>query len=227
MSLYLWLLIATISGPLLLSFDRKVHFYTHWKLLFPAILAIGMVFIAWDAYFTHEQIWGFTPRYVQGVYWGNLPLEECLFFIVVPFACLFVYEVIRAWFPKRRTALLARLFAFTMVFSGMLLGAIHLEKWYTATACMGAALLIIGLYFVAKARWFGDFAWMYLVVLIPFLVINGILTGMATGEPVVWYSEQHIIGFRIGTIPLEDLYYNACLLLGVTALYEYLKHRFS
>jgi lycopene cyclase domain-containing protein len=225
MSFYLWVLAATITGPLLLSFDKKVHFYTRWQTLFPATLVVAMIFIAWDAYFTHEQVWGFTPRYLTGIYWGNLPIEECLFFLVVPYACLFIYEVIRAWFPHRRTAVMARLFAFTMVFSGLMLAAVYLDNWYTATACLGASLLIIGLYFVARVRWFGDFALMYLVVLVPFLAVDGILTGMATGEPVVWYDEEQITGFRIGAIPLEDLYYNVCLLLPVTAIYEWLNHR--
>ena len=64
---------------------------------------------------------------------------------------------------------------------------------------------------------------MFSVVLRPFLAVNGFLTGMFTGEPVVWYDPGHIIGFRIGTIPLEDIYYNLCMLLPVVAIYEWLK----
>ena len=223
MSLYLWVILGTIVGPLLLSFDHKVHFYKHWKALFPALLITALGFVAWDAYFTDRHIWGFTEKYLLGIYWGNLPLEECLFFLVVPYACMFIYEVLKAYLTNRKTALLARIFAFTMVFSGMLLGAMHWENWYTASACMFSSLLIIGLYFVAKVKWFGDFALTFLVALVPFLIVNSILTGFCTDQPIVWYNEEHIIGFRIGTIPLEDLYYNVCLLLPVTAIFEWLK----
>lgn len=220
MSLYGWVILGCISGPFLLSFDSKVHFYTRWKALIPALLIVGVLFILWDEYFTVHHVWGFTPRYLSGIFIGHLPLEECLFFLVVPYSCVFIYEVIKAYFPQRRTDLIGKLYALTMVFSGLLLAIMHLDNWYTASACVVSALLIIGLFFVQRASWFGDYALSFLVVMIPFLVVNGILTGAVTDEPVVWYSSDHIIGLRIITIPLEDLYYNTAMLLSVTALYE-------
>ena len=57
----------------------------------------------------------------------------------------------------------------------------------------------------------------------PFLIVNGILTGAVTDEPVVWYSVDHIMGPRIYTIPVEDLFYNYAMLLPMTALYERFK----
>ncbi len=223
MSLYWWILLGSMAGPLLLSFDKKVRFFSYWKALFPAILIVAAGFLCWDEYFARLEIWGFTPAHLGGVYFGRLPLEECLFFLVVPYACMFVYEVIKAYFPKRKTAVFARIFGFLMVFSGMYLGITYLDNWYTASACVLSSMLILGLYFVGKAPWFGDFALMFSVVLLPFLAVNGFLTGMFTGEPVVWYDPGHIIGFRIGTIPLEDIYYNLCMLLPVVAIYEWLK----
>jgi lycopene cyclase domain-containing protein len=225
MSLYLWIILGSITGPFLLSFDKKVGFFNYWKALFPTIILVAIGFLCWDEYFTELEIWGFTPAYLSGIYFGKLPLEECLFFLVVPYACVFVYEVLKAYFPKRKTAVLARLFAFLMVFSGMYLGVMYLDNWYTASACILSSMLILGLYFVGKAPWFGDFALTFLVVLIPFLIVNGILTGMFTEEPVVWYNSDHIIGFRIVTIPLEDIYYNLCMLLPIIAIYEWLKTR--
>jgi lycopene cyclase domain-containing protein len=53
--------------------------------------------------------------------------------------------------------------------------------------------------------------------------VNGVLTGFFTDEPVVWYSEDHITGIRIGTIPLEDLYYNLSMLLPIVLIHEALK----
>lgn len=225
MSLYLWIILGSIVGPFFLSFDKKVRFFRYWKALIPAIILVAIGFLCWDEYFTELEIWGFTPTYLSGIYFGKLPLEECLFFLVVPYACVFVYEVIKAYFPKRKTAVLARLFAFLMVFSGMYLGIMYLDNWYTASACILSSMLILGLYFVGKAPWFGDFALTFFVILIPFLIVNGILTGMFTEEPVVWYNSDHIIGFRIVTIPLEDIYYNLCMLLPIIAIYEWLKTR--
>jgi lycopene cyclase domain-containing protein len=226
MSVYGWVIIATICGPFLLSFDKKVHFYSNWKALFPALLSIGSIFLIWDSYFTKNGIWGFTPDYISGIYIGNLPLEEVLFFLVVPYACVFIYEVLIAYFPTFNNKKLTSIFAFFFTFSGFTFGITHIENWYTATACIISALLTLGFYFIYHVSWYSQFVNAFLVALVPFIIVNGILTGAVTDQPIVWYSELHIMGPRIITIPLEDLYYNYSMLLPIIGIYEYLKKKF-
>ena len=76
MSYYFWILLGTIAGPFLLSFDKKVHFYTHWKSFLIATVIVATGFLIWDEYFTQLKVWGFTPKYLSGIYFGHLPLEE-------------------------------------------------------------------------------------------------------------------------------------------------------
>ena len=223
MSLYGWVILGSISGPFFLSFDKKVAFYKRWKYLFPSIITIAILFLLWDEYFTLNKIWGFTPQYLSGIYLGHLPLEEVLFFLVVPYACFFIYEVLKSYFPNIQTARIGQLLAFAITLSGVIFGTIYLENWYTSSACIAAALLTIGIYFIQKASWYGQFALTYFVVLIPFVIVNGILTGAITPDPIVWYSSEHIMGPRIYTIPVEDLFYNYAMLLPMTALYEKFK----
>jgi lycopene cyclase domain-containing protein len=227
MSLYFWILIGTIAGPFFLSFDKKVHFYKFWKYFLPATFSVAVFFLIWDEYFTQLEIWGFTPRYLQGIYLGNLPLEECLFFILVPYACLFIHEVLKAYFPKITFEKFAHFFAFGFTLLGLILGLMYFKQAYTASACIISALLTIGIYYIKKVLWYGNFVFTFLVAIIPFLIVNGILTGSFTEEPVVWYNENHIIGIRIFTIPMEDLFYNYCMLLPITAIYEWIKKRQS
>jgi len=223
MSLYFWIILGTIAGPLALSFDQKVAFYKQFTRVFIAVISVGIPFLIWDALFTSLGIWGFTPKYLSKIYLGNLPIEECLFFLVVPFACVFIYEVLKAYFPNFKGHKLAHFFAFTLTLSGFIFGIMNIQNWYTASACLIAAFLTIKLYFIDRLTWYRNFVFMYLVALVPFVIVNGILTGAVTENPVVWYSEEHIMGIRIITIPFEDLYYNYCMLLPIIAIFEKVK----
>ena len=61
---------------------------------------------------------------------------------------------------------------------------------------------------------------MYLVSFIPFLLVNGVLTGCFIKAPIVNYNPNEIIGFRIITIPIEDYIYNLLMLLIVIFFFE-------
>ena len=225
MSLYFWLIILSLIGPLFLSFDKKVHFYTHWKTLMPSILIVAIAFIAWDVYFTANGIWGFNPEYLQGIEIFNLPIEECLFFFVVPYACIFIYECVKAYFPNYKGHQFAFYFAVIFSLSAIILAVIYRENWYTFSALLGAGALNLVVYFGWTPKWYPFFVVSFIITMIPFLLVNGVLTGSLTPEPIVWYNESHIIGLRIGTIPLEDIFYNFFMLFPIAILHEYFKSR--
>jgi lycopene cyclase domain-containing protein len=220
MSLYGWVLLGTIIGPLSLSFDKKVHFYTYFFKLFLSILPISSIFLIWDAYFTANGIWGFTPKYLAGIYLYNLPIEEVLFFFLVPFACVFIYKVVLAYFPSLQLTALSKWFTYILISGGIILIYLGWGNWYTMSACSIATILIIYTNLILKKKWFPYFSLAFIIALIPFLIVNGILTGALTNEPIVWYSENHIVGLRIITIPIEDIYYNLSLLLPIVWIFE-------
>ena len=98
--LYLGLDLFSLLGPLALSFDKRVAFFKKWKALFPAIFLMMLVFIPWDILKTAKGVWGFNPDYIIGIYFFNLPLEECLFFICIPYACVFIYECLNNYIKR-------------------------------------------------------------------------------------------------------------------------------
>lgn len=225
---YLMLDVATIFFPLVLSFDRKVAFYKHWWRLFPSIFIAGFVFLVWDYLFTAANvtfqavgkewtgIWNFNPEYLSGFYILNLPVEEVLFFLVVPYACVFIYEVLIAYlsanpFENYYTSLN------WLVFTGcVIMGVIFWEKVYTSVTFMSMAILLL-VQILLKTKYMGWFYLMWLVHLLPFAIINGFLTAL----PVVVYNNLANLSVRIYTIPLEDAFYSFTLLLLTITIYEY------
>ncbi|MEQ8521245.1 MAG: lycopene cyclase domain-containing protein, partial [Vicingaceae bacterium] len=184
--------------------------------------AMMLLFIPWDIYFTHQGVWWFNDKYISGIKFLLLPLEEWLFFILVPFACIFIYEVLEYFFKKDVLKSLARP-AFLVMGIGLGIGSlIYSDRQYTfVTFALTAVALLIA--FILNPSWKGRFLLMYLVCWLPFLLVNGALTGSFTFEAVVNYNPSEIIGLRIFTIPVEDSIYNMLMLIMVTAIYKFKK----
>ena len=98
--LYLSLLLISLSVPLLLSFDKKLQFYRQWKFLFPSLIAVSAFFILFDILLTNAGVWGFNSRYHLKWIILGLPMEEWLFFIIIPYASIFLHEAFVLYFPQ-------------------------------------------------------------------------------------------------------------------------------
>lgn len=213
MSLYLLLNILTISLPLLLSFDRKVHFYTYWRYFFPAMIISLVVFIGWDVVFTALGIWGFNERYHGDTVFLGLPLEEYLFFITVPYASIFTIYVMEAYFPRFRLRdLQVLILSLVLIAFLIIVAVVHINRAYTAVNFFFSALLIAWVAFTQR-KLLTQFFFSYLLILIPFGLVNGVLTGSFIEEQVVWYNDLENLGIRLGTIPFEDIFYGMSLIL--------------
>lgn len=217
--LYFMLLGFTILYPLAQSFEKRLKLYKKWKAIFAGIAVVLIVFIPWDIYFTGKNVWWFNDSYTTGIKLFNLPVEEALFFVFVPYACVFIYEVLNYFIKKDILQSSAKYLS--LVFGFLLVGLsfYYLNQLYTFVTFLltGLSLLITVL---IKPKWLGRFFLAYFVSLIPFLLINGILTGSLIEAPVVNYDESQIIGVRIITIPIEDSVYNLLMLLLMITVYE-------
>ncbi len=218
---YALLHLGAFTFPFLLSFDKRVAFYKSWPFLFPAIVIVAAFFLVWDTWFTRMGIWGFTADYVLGGYFLNLPWEEVLFFITIPYCCLFVYACLNAYIKRDLFATSHRYITLVVACVALVLGLFFYDRAYTFSTGLLACGLLVWFGLVRKEVWMGRFWMSYVVVLIPFFICNGILTS----KPVVWYNDAENMGIRMWTIPAEDLMYNLIMLLGVTALFEYFKKR--
>ncbi len=214
---YLLINFATLLFPLLFSLEEKIHFVRKWPALFPGLTLTALFFIGFDYVFTVWGVWGFNPDYLTGIFAGVLPVEEVMFFFSIPFACLFIFEVTRYYLPGLQGPGWLRYVFLVSGFFLMLAGLLNSDLIYTSVklSLTGLALLFAGFWF--QPGWMGHFALTFLIHLVPFLVVNGILTAL----PVVWYNNQENLGLRIGTIPVEDVFYSLLLLLMNTAFYHF------
>ena len=217
---YLLINFLTILFPMMLSFDSRVQFYKSWKFIFPGLIITGLVFLVWDHLFTILDVWSFNPDYVIGLYILNLPIEEILFFITVPFACIFIYECLKYYIKRDLLKSVSRMISIMLIILSIVLLLTFYDRVYTLIT-FGLLLLALSYAeFIQKAN-LGRFYLAYLVSLIPFYIVNGILTSI----PIVLYNNAENMAFRIGTIPFEDHFYSMSMLLINIRLFEYFKSR--
>jgi lycopene cyclase domain-containing protein len=223
--LYLTIDLLTILVPLIASFYPKAPFYKKWKYLAPAIIIPAVIFIIWDEIFTQANVWGFRTVYVTGVYIGTLPIEEILFFICIPYASVFTYFALNHLIEKDLLFPHHELISSALIVVLFVVGATHLEKLYTGVTMILLAFFLSWSVLKLRPRYMGRFYFAYAVVLIPFFIVNGILTGSFIDGEVVWYNNAHNLSIRIGTIPIEDIFYGMLLILMNVAIFEWLQER--
>ncbi len=220
--LYLLIDVLVFLGPLTRAFEPRIFYIGKWKRLLAATMAVFLLFLPWDIAFTGAGVWGFAERYLIPWDFFGLPLEEVLFFVVVPWACYFIFEVLQLFFPwkgSKRWVYTLTLFA--------ALGCIgwamkHPDQAYTfwTFLLLGAGL---GLAFVWKPTWLAAFYRAWGLALLPFFAVNGLLTGSFLEEPIVWYNNAENMGVRMGTIPVEDAFYGMLMMLLYTAVVQWKK----
>jgi lycopene cyclase domain-containing protein len=172
-----------------------------------------VIFIPWDVIFTIHEIWGFNDTYFLGAKVFSLPIEEWLFFICIPFACVFTHYALLLYFPNlklnKTTTKAISIGLITLLF---ILAVINYDKWYTVIN-FSLAIPITVLVYKYNTKLLQHFFLTFLVMLIPFFIVNGILTGSFITDQVVWYNNAENLGIRMGTIPVEDSIYAFTMIL--------------
>ena len=208
---YLLITMAVMIPPLLLSFDRKVHFHTHWTYLFLSMLPVSALYIIWDVLVTVRGHWGFNPEYSGIITLFHLPLGEWLFFFVVPYATLFIYEVLFGYVTVRKIVS-DRAIRFIMpipALTALTLALVLDLPEYTTLALISFALMLLAGLFLKRQIFQESHTLLFFILsFVAFFLVNGVLTAL----PVVIYAPEHILGIRVFTIPVEDFLYNISML---------------
>jgi lycopene cyclase domain-containing protein len=222
---YLLIDLFTVIVPIGFSFHPKINFYKLWKPFFGANILVSTLFIIWDILFTRMGVWGFNPDYISGIYFFNLPIEEVLFFICIPFACVFTYHCLNLFFKIRWGSKTEIIFVAALSILLLVTGIYFWDKLYTASIFISLSVLLLLIKLIAKINWLGKLVGIYPFLLIPFFIVNGILTGTGLQHPVVWYNDAENMGIRVISIPIEDFFYGFELILLNVFFYEFFKNK--
>ncbi|MEO8085795.1 MAG: lycopene cyclase domain-containing protein [Bacteroidota bacterium] len=227
MSLYLILDLAAIAIPFAFSFEKRLQFYKLWRSLFTSILVVGLVFVAWDSYFTRIGVWGFNQEYLSGIFFLNLPIEEYFFFICVPYASVFTFHVFRTLIPQFRIReTLVRNIILFLATALLVTGIIFHSRYYTCSTFLFASVSLFAAYYFFRPL-LPHFILSYCFILVPFFLMNGMLTGSFIDGEVVWYNDSENLGIRLLTIPVEDVFYGMSMILWNVNLTMFLQKKFS
>jgi len=98
---YLVLMAACLLVTLPLELALKAGVYRRpWRWL-AALLPVSVVFTLWDWVAIRRAHWTYSQRYTTGIELLGLPLEELVFFVVVPTCALLTYQAVVRLLPPR------------------------------------------------------------------------------------------------------------------------------
>jgi lycopene cyclase domain-containing protein len=94
---YLLVLAGCLVAALWLEPVFKVNVLRRWRRLLLTLLPVAVVFVLWDLAAIAAGHWTFDPAQTTGILLpGGLPVDEVLFFVVVPICAVLGFEAVRA-----------------------------------------------------------------------------------------------------------------------------------
>lgn len=204
---YSSILFFTVIICFIASFDRRILFNRYFAPFIQSAVLVAIPFIAWDVWFTAKGVWWFNTDYTLGLVIAGLPLEEWLFFICVPFSCVFTYFCIDKFFELDWLSGFNNIIVFVSVIGCSVIALLHYDKVYTLVTSLATMATLIYLHFVVRANWIGKASLVFTVLMLGFFPVNGVLTGTGLASPIVNYNPGDFLGIRMLTIPVEDAVY--------------------
>lgn len=220
---YLLINLACIIVPFIASFYPKHSFAKQWKSFFLANFIVGLFFIVWDIIFTKMGVWGFNPDYLTGINIINLPLEEILFFLCIPYCCVFTYYAMTYLLKKDPLEKINEWLLWLFMGIALIMIIFGYDQLYTFFTGLFTLLFLIWI------KWKKvDYRYIFLsyfMILPFFFASNGLLTGSFLESPIVWYDDTQNFGIRMFTIPVEDSIYGFLLIIMNIVLFNFFRRK--
>jgi len=219
---YALILFFTVIVCFVASFDKRLRFDREFVPFFKASVLVAVLFIAWDIWFTSRGVWWFDTKYTIGLVIAGLPLEEWLFFIFIPFSCIFTYFCIDKFFKLESLSAFNNILVFVSTIICAVIALRYADRIYTLVTALVTIFTLLIFHFVLRVQWITQASLVF--TLLP---VNGILTGTGLESPIVNYNPKDFMGFRILTIPVEDAVYGYSQFLLVLYFFKKFQNRFE
>ncbi len=219
---FLLTLAAIVAILLGVGLNKRLTIFGSVKYMFPAIAFSAAILIMIDLQFAKLAVWSYHPKYVLGINLLDLPVEEWLFFLVVPFLGIFIYELVKQQF---RHIEYPNFFLLLSLIVLVLVGVTAYSSHNKIYPFFLFFLITIYLgYTIFRNRFkthYTKFYLSYIILLVPFILIEKVLIGL----PIIEYNDVYFLGVQLFSIPVEN--FASLFLLHIIAItvYEYLKER--
>ena len=98
---YSAMLAFTIAGSFWLEIFLKIRVLKRFNKVIKALIPGFILFVIWDAYAVSRGHWWFDPAQILGIYGPfKIPLEEYLFFLIVPIAAIMTISAVTKVRPE-------------------------------------------------------------------------------------------------------------------------------
>ena len=217
---YILLLCTVAAATLFIVIKRPGIYFTELKYMLPAIVFSGAIFVILNIRFREFEIIYYNPDYLTGKNIFNLPIEEWLFLLVVSLFSFAIYLQVKIKFENFEKP---KLF---LTISLVLLVVFGLTAWFSRSKLVPFfVFFLLTIYFGYTifrnrfAKYFSKFYVAYVIAVIPFFLMKGILYSL----PVILYSNEHTLGIRLLSVPVEDFGFFFLLMLINISIFEYLR----
>jgi len=217
---YLLFNLTIIFLPILADLFYKKTIFPQ---IIPFILSVSiaaLVFIIWDMKVA-EKWWFFNDKYILGIKFFKLPIEEILFFFTVPYSCLIIFLNLN-YFVTSKINFYSYFF---LIFIFLILSFYFFKKKkvypFFVFLLLSANIFLDYFFKVYLLNQIGFYIYLIIITLLTF-IFNYYLTS----KKIVTYSKNYKTNFLITTIPFEDFIYGINLLYLNLILYLLFQHIF-
>lgn len=213
---YLLFNLIILGAPIIGGLIYRKTVWPKPKPLLAAFLLVSVPFIIWDQW-AADYFWIFNPAYTLGINIGKLPFEEILFFLIIPFACIFLWVNFKNKVAPKRLFPACWLWFIGGVFIALSIYFLNKSFIYSfQTSALLGILIAAGCLAKKPLTIEKNFLLFLIIVFSLTLIFNGYLTW----RPVVIYNQEVKTNFLIGTVPIEDFFYGLILNGAFIWIYE-------